>query len=48
VWAPYDLLKNGAVDHCGTDLFSLVHSGGRWVIASVTDNSRKNCDAVKQ
>jgi Putative lumazine-binding len=45
VWTPYEGLKNGTVDHCGTDLFSLVRRDGRWLIASVTDNFRQNCGA---
>jgi hypothetical protein len=44
VWAPYEALKNGKLDHCGTNLFNLVHRDGRWLIASFTDNSR-NCAA---
>lgn len=43
VWAPYEALKNGKLDHCGTNLFSLIYRDGRWLIASVTDNSRQNC-----
>jgi hypothetical protein len=45
VWAPYEFLRNGKVDHCGTDIFDMVRRDGRWVIASVTDTSRKTCGA---
>lgn len=43
VWAPFDFLVDGKVDHCGTDLFNLVHTEGKWLIASVADTGRKNC-----
>jgi hypothetical protein len=45
VWAPFEFLADGKVDHCGTDLFNLVHSEGKWLIASVADTSRKDCPA---
>jgi hypothetical protein len=43
VWAPFDFLVDGKVDHCGTDLFNLVRADGKWVIASVADTGRKEC-----
>src|SRR5215831_8464874 len=43
VWAPFEFLVDGKVDHCGTDLFTLVLTDGRWVIASVADTGRKDC-----
>jgi hypothetical protein len=43
VWAPFEFLVDGKVDHCGTDLFSLVRKDGRWLIASVADTGRKDC-----
>ena len=43
VWAPFEFLVDGKVDHCGTDLFNLVHTDGQWVIASVADTGRKDC-----
>src|SRR5712672_1313344 len=46
VWAPFDFLVDGKVDHCGTDLFNLVRADGKWLIASIADTSRKDC-AVK-
>jgi hypothetical protein len=43
VWAPFEFLIDGKVDHCGTDLFNLVRKDGKWLIASVADTGRKNC-----
>ena len=43
VWAPFEFLVDGKVDHCGTDLFNLVRVDGKWVIASVADTGRKDC-----
>jgi Putative lumazine-binding len=45
VWAPFEFLVDGKVDHCGTDLFNLVRADGKWLIASVADTSRKDCPA---
>ena len=45
VWAPFDFLVDGKVEHCGTDLFSLVRKDGRWLIASVADTGHKDCPA---
>ena len=45
VWAPFDFLVDGKVDHCGTDLFNLVRADGKWLIASVADTGRKECAA---
>jgi Putative lumazine-binding len=45
VWAPFDFLVDGKVDHCGTDLFNLVRKDGKWLIASVADTGRKDCPA---
>ena len=45
VWAPFDFLVDGKVDHCGTDLFNLVRTDGKWLIASVADTGRKDCPA---
>jgi hypothetical protein len=47
VWAPFEFLVDGKVDHCGTDLFNLVRKDGKWLIASVADTGRKDC-LVKQ
>ena len=43
VWAPFEFLADGKVDHCGTDLFNLVRVDGKWLIASVADTGRKDC-----
>ena len=43
VWAPFEFLEDGKVDHCGTDLLNLVRTNGKWLIASITDTGRKNC-----
>jgi len=45
VWAPFEFLVDGKVDHCGTDLFNLVRIDGKWLIASVADTGRKACSA---
>jgi len=45
VWAPFDFLVDGKVDHCGTDLFNLVRVDGRWMIAAIADTGTKNCAA---
>jgi hypothetical protein len=45
VWAPFEFLVDGKVDHCGTDLFNLVRADGKWLIASIADTGRKNCSA---
>jgi len=43
VWAPFIFLRDGKVNHCGTDLFNLVRVNGKWLIASVADTGRDNC-----
>jgi len=45
VWAPFDFLVDGKVDHCGTDLFNLIRVDGKWTIASVADTGTKTCSA---
>jgi Putative lumazine-binding len=45
VWAPFEFLVDGKVDHCGTDLFNLVRADGKWLIASIADTGRKDCSA---
>jgi hypothetical protein len=45
VWARFEFLVDGKVDHCGTDLFNLVRSDGKWLIASIADTGRKDCSA---
>ncbi len=48
VWAPFEFLVDGKVDHCGTDLFTLVRTEGEWRIASVADTGRKDCPVTTQ
>jgi hypothetical protein len=43
VWAPFVFLRDGKLNHCGTDLFNLVRVNGKWLIASVADTGRDNC-----
>jgi hypothetical protein len=43
VWAPFEFLVDGKKDHCGTDLFNVVHADGRWVIAGIADTGSKGC-----
>ena len=43
VWAPFEFLEDGKLDHCGTDLFNLVRVDGKWLIASIADTGRKDC-----
>jgi putative lumazine-binding protein len=45
VWAPFEFLVDGKVDHCGTDLFNLVRTDGKWLVASIADTGRKDCAA---
>ncbi len=43
VWAPFEFLVDGKPDHCGTDLFNLVYTGGKWLIAGIADTGNKDC-----
>jgi len=43
VWAPFEFLVDGKVDHCGTDLFTLARTDSQWVIASIADTGRNDC-----
>lgn len=43
VWAPFEFLVDGKPDHCGTDLFNLVQTGGKWLIAGIADTGTKAC-----
>lgn len=45
VWAAFDFFVDGKVDHCGTDLFNLIHVDGRWLIASISDTDHVSCPA---
>jgi hypothetical protein len=43
VWAPFEFRIEGKLDHCGEDLFNLVHNDGKWMIASLSATLRKDC-----
>ena len=43
VWVPFEFLVDGKKDHCGTDLFNVVHTEGKWVIAGIADTGSKGC-----
>jgi hypothetical protein len=43
VWAPFEFLVDGKKDHCGTDLFTVVRSDGKWLIAAIADTGNKGC-----
>jgi hypothetical protein len=43
VWAPFEFLVDGKIDHCGTDLFNMVRVNGQWLVASIADTGRKDC-----
>jgi Putative lumazine-binding len=47
VWAPFEFLVDGTPDHCGTDLFNLVKTDGKWLIAGIADTGSKQCAANK-
>jgi hypothetical protein len=47
IWAPYDFLVNGKVEHCGTDVVNLLRHDGRWLISGIADNSHNSCPAGK-
>jgi len=47
VWAAFDFLVDGKVDHCGTDIAHLVKHDGKWLIAGIADNGRKECAPAK-
>lgn len=43
VWAPYEFLREGKVEHCGTDLFNLARIDGKWLIADIAWTTRRDC-----
>lgn len=43
VWVPYKYFIDEKLDHCGTDLLSLLRRDGRWLVSGIADNSRKDC-----
>jgi Putative lumazine-binding len=47
IWAPFQFLLNGKIDHCGTDIATLVLVDGHWLITSIADNHRVACGPKK-
>src|SRR5450432_3821694 len=47
VWAPFEFLVDGKIDHCGRDIANLVRIDGHWIIASIEDNGRSDCGEAK-
>jgi hypothetical protein len=43
LWAPFEFLVDGKIDHCGRDIANLVRVDGRWLIAAIEDNGRTDC-----
>lgn len=43
VWTPYQFTVNGRVDHCGTDVITLMKLHERWTIVALADNEREQC-----
>lgn len=47
VFAPYELLIDGARVQCGVDFAQMVRSEGRWLVANIMFTiERENCDAL--
>jgi hypothetical protein len=44
IWAPFEFLLDGKIDHCGRDIANVVRIDG-WVIAAIEDNARTECGA---
>ena len=45
LWAPFEFYLAGKLDHCGTDIATLVKTEGRWLISFIGDNHRTACEA---
>jgi hypothetical protein len=45
IWASFEFLVDGKVDHCGRDIANMVQVDGRWLIAAIEDNGRTDCGA---
>lgn len=43
VWAPYEFLADGKVEHCGTDVINLLKKDGHWLISGIADNTHQQC-----
>ena len=48
-WTPYNLFIDGALHHCGVDLFTMRRSSGRWLIAHLEDTrGTEGCDPTRR
>jgi len=45
VWAPFNFLIDGKLDHCGRGLFRLNQTSGKWQIVALAATTRKDCTA---
>jgi Putative lumazine-binding len=43
IWTRYEFTVEGRVNHCGTDVITLMKLNGRWVIVGLADNGRDEC-----
>lgn len=48
IWAPFEFLIDGRVDHCGRDIATLVLVDGRWLVAYIEDTGHHECGAKKK
>jgi hypothetical protein len=47
IWAPFEFLIDGKVDHCGRDIATLVLVEGRWLVAYIEDTGHNDCARKK-
>jgi hypothetical protein len=47
IWAPFEFLVDGKIDHCGRDIANMVRVDDRWLIAAIEDNGRKECGTLR-
>ena len=45
IWARFEFRLDGKIDHCGRDVANMVKVDGRWLIAFIQDNNRRDCGA---
>lgn len=43
IWAPFEFLLDGKIDHCGRDIATLARVDGRWLVSTIEDNGHKDC-----
>ena len=43
IWAPYVVTVGDKIDHCGTNIVTLIRRDGRWLISNLADNSKSDC-----